>query len=149
MQTTEKALYFDMDGTLVDFYGVNEWLSLIHAHSTLPYEIAEPLCSMRILARLLNRLQREGWCIGIISWTSNDESKSYHEAVERAKLKWLAKHLPSVDFDELHIIPYGLEKHLIANFPNGILFDDNEEIRNMWEGEAFDETHIIEILKSL
>lgn len=147
--TTEKAIYFDMDGTLADLYGVNDWLPLIRSYSTAPYETAKPLCSMQILARLLNKLQKQGWIIGIISWTSKDESIDYHHRVERAKKKWLTRHLPSVDFDELHIVPYGWDKHMVAHFPNGILFDDSEEVRNMWVGEAFDEKDIIEILKSL
>lgn len=144
-----KSIYFDMDGTIANFYGVDEWLPLIRSHSTLPYEIAEPLCSMQVLARLLNRLQREGWCIGIISWTSNDESESYHEAVEKAKREWLAKHLASVQFDEIHIVRYGIAKHEVAELPLGILFDDNEGVRKEWSGTAFDVEDILGVLKSL
>jgi hypothetical protein len=37
----------------------------------------------------------------------------------------------------------------VVNFPNGILFDDEEPNRNNWKGKAFDESQIMEVLKTV
>ena len=55
-----KAINFDMDGTLADFYGVENWLDYLINENPYPYEVAKPLVNMSILARRLNKLQREG-----------------------------------------------------------------------------------------
>ena len=66
-----KAIYFDMDGTIADLYGVENWLAYLIAEDVKPYADAGVLVNMNSLARVLNRLQRKGYEIGIISWTSN------------------------------------------------------------------------------
>ena len=53
-----KAIWFDMDGTIANLYGVENWLGYIIAEETKPYAIAEPLVNMNALARVLNRLNR-------------------------------------------------------------------------------------------
>ena len=53
-------IWFDMDGTIADLYGVKNWLDRLRAYDPKPYEEAEPLCSMKALAKLLNALQRRG-----------------------------------------------------------------------------------------
>lgn len=40
------TIFFDMDGTLADFYGVENWLEYLNAEDTLPYEVAKPLHNM-------------------------------------------------------------------------------------------------------
>ena len=105
-------IMFDMDGTIADFYGVEGWLEYLEAYLTTPYEIAKPLLHFATLARMLNRLQNDGYEIGIISWCSRSGTPEYNARVALAKRKWLAKHLPSVRFDEIHIVPYGTPKNL-------------------------------------
>ena len=39
----EKKIWLDMDGTFVDLYGVENWLPMLRAEETTPYEIAKPL----------------------------------------------------------------------------------------------------------
>ena len=56
-----KIICFDMDGTIADLYGVENWLDYLLASDTLPYEAAKPLLRLNVLARILNRLQREGY----------------------------------------------------------------------------------------
>lgn len=144
-----KAIYFDMDGTIANLYGVEDWLPKLRAYDPSPYAEALPLVRLSVLARMLNRLQRNGYTLGIISWVSKDPDPTYGEAVTAAKLEWLAKHLPSVEWNEIHIVAYGTPKQTLANFPDGILFDDEAQNRENWLGIAFDETDIIEILKGL
>jgi len=64
------TIWFDMDGTLADLYGVENWLPMLRASDPTPYMVARPLVNLSALARVLNRLQREGYEIGVISWTS-------------------------------------------------------------------------------
>ena len=143
------TIFFDMDGTIADLYGVNNWLDYLLASDTLPYEIAKPLVKLNSLARVLNRLQRNGYKIGIISWLSKSGSDEYNNAVTEAKKNWLRKHLASVKFDEIHIVNYGTPKQMFAKTANDILFDDEEKNRNSWTGKAFDVNAIIEILKGI
>lgn len=141
-----KAINFDMDGTLANFYGVENWLEYLMAEDVTPYEVARPLLNLQALARVLNRLQREGWEINIISWLSRNGSDDYNARVTETKKAWLEKHLASVHFDNITIVKYGTPKHTLGN---GILFDDEEPNRNAWGVGAYDVQNIIEILKNL
>ena len=138
-----------MDGTIADLYGVENWLDYLIASDALPYEIAKPLIRLNALARVLNRLQKQGCKIGIISWLAKNSDTDYDEKVTRAKKEWLKKHLASVNFDEIHIVKYGTPKQTFAKTENDILFDDEEKNRNDWTGKAFDVNEIIEILKGM
>ena len=143
------TIFFDMDGTIADLYGVENWLDYLIASDALPYEIAKPLIRLNVLARILNRLQKQGYKVGVISWLAKNSNTDYDEKVTRAKKEWLKKHLASVNFDEIHIVKYGTPKQTFAKTKNDILFDDEEKNRNDWTGKAFDVNEIIEILKGM
>ena len=143
------TIFFDMDGTIADLYGVENWLDYLIASDALPYEIAKPLIRLNALARILNRLQKQGYKVGVISWLAKNSNTAYDEKVTRAKKEWLKKHLASVNFDEIHIVKYGTPKQMFAKTENDILFDDEEKNRNDWIGKAFDVNEIIEILKGM
>ena len=143
------TIFFDMDGTIADLYGVENWLDYLIASDALPYEIAKPLIKLNTLARILNRLQKQGYKIGVISWLAKNSNETYDEQVTKAKKEWLKKHLTSVTFDEIHIVKYGTPKQTFAKTKNDILFDDEEKNRNDWTGKAFDVDSIIEILKGI
>ena len=144
-----KAIYFDMDGTIANFYGVNGWLECLKAEDATPYEIASPLLRLSALAKVLNRLQKNGYKIGIVSWLAKNSNDEFDTKVTNAKIKWLKVHLKSVKFDEVHIVKYGTPKETVVDFPQGILFDDEMPNRNNWKGTAYDESKIMEILKSV
>lgn len=141
-------IYFDMDGTIANLYAVENWLPKLRASDASPYEEAEVMLNMSLLARYLNKLQKLGYEIGIISWTSKDGTEQYNRAVEVAKLNWLHDHLRSVSFDEIYIVEYGTPKQDFAD-EDDILFDDSEEIRNDWTGEAYEPSEILSILSGL
>lgn len=144
-----KTINFDMDGTFVDLYGVENWLEYLTNEDTTPYEIAKPLLNMSLFARLINRLQQEGWEIGVISWLSKNGTNDYNRKVIKAKRDWLAKHLPSVEWDRVTIVEYGTPKQVFCDYEGDILFDDEENNRKNWNGVAFDVDNIIEVLKTL
>lgn len=143
----KATIFFDMDGTIADLYGVKNWLDYLINADALPYEIAKPLVRLSALARVLNRLQRQGYKIGVISWLAKNSTADYDEKVTKAKKEWLKKHLASVMFDEIHIVKYGTPKQTFANTENDILFDDEERNRINWTGKAYDVTEILATLK--
>ena len=144
-----KAIYFDMDGTIADLYAVEGWLPMLEAHNATPYKKAKTMVNMNMLARLLNKAQREGYTIGIVSWLAKGSTPQYDEEVTRAKIEWLNKHLHSVQWDEVHIVAYGTPKHNIVGCPNGVLFDDEAYNRNMWTGTAYNVQNIVDTIKAL
>ncbi len=139
-------IWLDMDGTFVNLYGVNDWLPMLIAEDTTPYEVAKPLVAMNVFARRLNMLKRKGYTINIISWTSKNGSADYNARVATAKRAWLARHLPSVEFNCIDIVAYGTPK---GEGRDGILFDDEEPNRTNWNGTAYDVKNILETLKTL
>lgn len=142
-----KAIYFDMDGTIANLYGVDNWLNMLINEDVTPYAKATPLVRLCTLARMLNRLQKNGWHIGIVSWLSKSGSKEYNNAVTETKLEWLKIHMPSVKWNEIKIVEYGTPKSTVVNKANGILFDDEEKNRIEWNGIAYDVNDIIGTLK--
>lgn len=142
------TIWFDMDGTIADLYGVENWLPMLRASDPAPYAIAKPLIRMSALARVLNRLQANGYRLGVISWTSKTGTPAYNAEVTAAKYAWLKRHMPSVTFDEINIVPYGVSKNLF-NDGNDILFDDEAPNRSNWTGTAYDADQILEVLKHL
>ena len=142
-------LVFDMDGTIADLYGVENWLEMLMAYDETPYAIAKPLVRLNILARMLNKLQRNGYRLAVVSWLAKDATAEYDERVTNAKLEWLARHLPSVKWDRITIVEYGTPKEQFCETPFDILFDDEEQNRKNWNGIAFDVDDIMGILKTL
>jgi hypothetical protein len=149
MKTMNVTINFDMDGTIADLYGVENWLEYLIAENTFPYANARPLLHLSALARKLNTLQRNGYNLAVISWLSKSGTEEYNEAVTEVKLAWLKKHLPSVNWDEIHIVPYGTPKQNFCNNPLDILFDDEERNRTNWTGRAYDVQNIMEILREI
>ena len=143
------TICFDMDGTIANFYGVSHWLDYLINENTLPYEIAKPLLRLSALARRLNNLQKEGYHLSIISWTSKSGTAEYNAEIAESKMEWLNRHLPSVHWDEIHIVPYGTPKETFAHSANDILFDDEELNRKAWTGKAYDVENIMEILREI
>ncbi len=145
----KKMVWFDMDGTIADLYGVEGWLGMLMAEDTTPYAQARPLVHMSQLAKLLHRVQAAGYGIGIISWTSKSGSWSYNKEVTQTKLAWLNRHLPSVTWDEIKIVNYGWAKHGYRHTDDDILFDDEAYNRLVWTGKAYMPKEIMTVLKRL
>lgn len=143
------TIYFDMDGTIADLYSVDGWLEMLQAKDSLPYQVAEVMMNMSLLARYLNKLQRLGYKLGVISWLSKANDPEYNEAVTDAKLSWLEQHLPSVHWDEINIVSYGTPKQNFMTNEDDILFDDETPNRANWYGNAYSPDQILTVLKNL
>lgn len=141
-----RMINFDMDGTLANFYGVDGWLEDLMNKNTRPYAQATPLFNFSALARVLNRLQKEGYEVCIISWLAKNSTEKFDREVTEVKKAWLAKHLPSVKWDRITIVPYGTPKSTCGK---GILFDDEKPNRDEWGEGAYNVENILEVLKTL
>lgn len=144
------TIYFDMDGTIANLYGVENWLDYLMNEKTVPYDIASPMVDLERLAVILEELRSAGVRIGIISWLSKNSSDFYKKLVTKAKKEWLKKNFP-VTFDETHFVKYGTRKDYVAKDKDGILFDDDERVREKWRGLAFNPENfdILEVVQNL
>ena len=149
MKNLNITINFDMDGTIADLYGVENWLDYLIAGDVFPYENAEPLLRLSALARRLNNLQKHGYNLAIISWLSKSGTDEYNAEVEAVKRAWLKKHLPSVKWDAIHIVPYGTPKQNFCGNPLDILFDDEARNRENWTGRAYDVDDILATLEEV
>ena len=127
-----KILVFDMDGTIVDLYGVNGWLEMLRVENEIPYRIAKPIYDMDTLTSIIGLLKINGWRIVVTSWLSKGSTKEYDEKVRKAKIEWLKKY--NFPCDEIHIVKYGTTKANCTRKKGGyqILVDDNAQIRKGW-----------------
>ncbi len=141
-------IWFDMDGTIADLYGVENWFEMLMAHDETPYTIAKPIVNLSVLARLMNKVQHKGFEICIVSALAKDSTAEYDERVRNAKIKWLANHLKSVHFDEIRFVPYWYTKNDV-NTGADVLFDDEERHLEKWTGTAIHASKMIETLKAI
>lgn len=146
-----KAIYFDMDGTIADLYGVTEWEAKLNASDVTPYKDAEPLWDMGLLNDVLEQLKALGVTVGVISWLAKYSNKEYDKATREAKKEWLKKYLPSVT--EIHLVKYGTPKHYVPKIKtDAILIDDNADVCKKWSrGETVNplKHDIISILENI
>ena len=144
-----KAIYFDMDGTIADLYGYKNWLELLHAEDTIPYEDCDVLVDAEELRQVLSAFIGLGITIGIISWGAMNGSREYCKRTRKAKIAWCEKHFPHI-FTEFHVVKYGTPKHRVRKIRDSILVDDNADVREAWQGDTIDANeNIIELLQNI
>lgn len=148
------TINFDMDGTFVDLYGVPKWWEKLDKHDPTPYIEAKPLVRLSVLARHIHKFQKAGYKVNVISWLAKSSTPKYDVAVIDAKREWLRKHLPSVRFDGIYIVPYGTPKsNYVPKDRSNLLIDD--EIKNLaeWEkakaGFGIVATEMFELFKTI
>ena len=147
-----NEICFDMDGTIANLYGVEDWLPKLRAEDASPYLDAKPMWDMEALAGILRQLHNQGITITVITWLAKDSSAEYKKAVREAKLGWLEKY--DFPFDHFHGVQYGATKaDSVRRFTNNAgLIDDNAKVRSGWHlGEAIDpaEVDILSLFEGL
>lgn len=140
---TKKIICFDMDGTIADFYGVENWLEKLRRFDATPYIDAKPLWDMEALKQVLVSLISSGWEIQVISWLSKESNKQFDKEVREAKRSWLAENgFPAT---KVHLVKYGTTKAdcIRKEKPYAILVDDNKKVRDGWHlGATIDPTSV-------
>ena len=145
-----KKIYFDMDGTLYNLYGYENWLECILSKKTECYTKSDLLVNYEEFINILNTLKKKGYCLGIITWLPKNATKQYQNKVRKAKYRYLNKYFSNI-FDEIHITQYGKDKSVYCDNEEYILFDDELNNRLQWDkkGVSYDVVNLLEILKTL
>lgn len=146
-----QAIYFDLDGTLANLYGVASWCERLNAEDVTPYVEAKPLVSPDRLRRLLLDFKNANVALGVISWGAMNASNAYNRATRKAKLEWCERYLHGC-FDEFHVVKYGTPKHHVRRIADSVLVDDNATVREQWQGRTIDASntaHMMNELKAL
>lgn len=128
-----SAIILDMDGTVADLYGVEDWLLKLRAEDASPYIDASPMVDFDILYPILEQLKELGVRIIINTWLAKQASLAYDDAVRVAKMEWLEKY--NFPYDEIHMTRYGRTKANATRrkyIGEQILVDDNETVRKGW-----------------
>ena len=125
-----KAVYFDLDQTIVDLAGVPNWLGKLRAEDASPYADAAPMVDMVRLAAIIAKLRSAGVTVGVISWGAMGGTVEYTREVKRVKREWCKRY--GLTFDEFHVVKYNTPKHWVAKCKRSILVDDNSEVRQAW-----------------
>lgn len=126
------VVYLDMDGTIADLYGKENWLQMLREEIDGAFIDLEPMTTEE---RLLQVFPVESYEIRILSMTPKGASYEYCKRVEVEKDKWLDEHFPSLK--KRIYKKYGNNKNL-KNSAKAILIDDNETIRRTFRGIAID-----------
>ena len=127
------VIYFDMDGTIADLYGSENWLETIQKEIDGAYEFLNPMFEIKEFTSICNKLIENGVHFGVISWGSKNSSDSFLQTVTDEKIKWLRKYLPFIK--DINVTHYGIPKQLAIKTrgKTTLLIDDNQEVINQWE----------------
>ncbi len=149
-----KKIYFDMDGTVYNLYGMKDWLNGLRNEEKGIFTKGSPLVDMNKLKDVCCKLINKGYQIGIITWLPMGASDEYCKICTEEKREWAKKYMPYIS--EFYAQEYGVPKQYapIKRAKEMILVDDNIEVRKMWETEKQRKTintndNIINKLKEL
>lgn len=128
-----KKLFFDMDGTIADLYGTENWLEMLLAETKNLFRNLKVMHDKEKLTKAIKDLQAKGFEIGVITWTPKEVSEEYIGIVAEEKRNWIAEHFPMIT--EIHCLGYGVPKQNAPIKKSGlmILADDNTEVNEMWD----------------
>jgi len=120
-------IYMDMDGTLLDLYGVGGWWEMLRREDATPYQLAPALIDPDKLYKAMRAMRAIGITFGIISWSAKDATPAYKKAIRREKIASLKKLGIYGLLDEVHVVAYGTPKCKVAREKGGYLIDDEPQ----------------------
>lgn len=129
-------VYLDMDGTIADLYGIENWLPRLRNSDETIFLECKPLITEN---ELFERFPTEKYEICVLSMTPLGATADYCKNVENQKNAWLDKFFPSIT--KRIYKAYGHNKNL-KNSISAILVDDSEPIRNSWKGKAINPSEL-------
>lgn len=124
------TVYLDMDGTIADLYGQENWLERLLKEEDDLFSTCEPMTTEETLYEFF---PTDLFKIKILSMTPKDVSKTYCEKVITEKNAWLDRFFPTIT--DRHYLPYGNNKNF-KNSKDAVLVDDSETIRKTFRGVA-------------
>lgn len=127
------VIYFDMDGTLADFYGQPDWLDKLRTETEGAFIDCKPLFDESRFFSVVSRLLAVGVRFGVITWLPMQASPEYEKICTAEKIDWCKQFLPFIsEFSaQSYGIPkqYAIKKHAFTE----ILIDDNLEVCETWK----------------
>lgn len=126
----KQIVYLDMDGTIANLYGMENWLKDLENEIEGVFIKCKPFITEK---ELLKYFPVEKYELRICSMTPLNASEKYCKIVIKEKNEWLDKHFPSITHRVY--MKYGKSKNL-RNSERHILIDDNATIRNNFKGLA-------------
>lgn len=127
-------VYFDLDGTLYDLYGMPNWLEMLQNEQEGVFLKGSAIKTFdNLVIPVHSFLLDIGVQFGVISWLPMQASPEYEEICRREKLQWIEQNLPFVS--EIAIIPYGTPKQnaIRKRAQKMYLIDDNIEVCKIWD----------------
>jgi histidinol phosphatase-like enzyme len=126
-----KVVYFDMDGTIADLYGVSNVFNRLDNLDASVYYEAKPINKY---IDMLKEFHNMGYkviilsCLGMISDKQFDKDTIYNKGI------WLDKYVGKEYIDERIYIPNTKHKETYTNmYGNGILVDDDDRVLINWK----------------
>ena len=152
MRDKKIKLYFDMDGTIADLYNHENWLEKIRSGQPIFNELKKMPRTNKVIY-YLNQIEQhtDNVEVNIITWLPLNATIPQMIQYTEEKKEWSEKNFVRVS--NFIALPYGSPKHkaiLKEEKAYHLLFDDNAEVRNEWQGKykiAFDENNIVEVLR--
>lgn len=123
-------ILFDLDGTVANLYGYNNWLEKLRAEVPI-YEELEPLVDITELTTIAKKLIDKGVEFGVVTWLAMGASEEYEFITSMEKYRWCKKYIPFIT--EFECQPYGTPKQTNYRNRQCILIDDNAEVRQAFE----------------
>ena len=123
-------ILLDLDGTVANLYGYNDWLGKLRAEVPI-YEELEPLVNMVELTAIARKLIDKGVEFGVVTWLAMGASEEYEFITSMEKFRWCKKYIPFIT--EFECQPYGTPKQTNYRHCKCILIDDNAEVRQAFE----------------
>lgn len=126
-------IYFDMDGTVADFYGQSDWLEKLRSETAGAFSDCKPLFNVSRFRAVVSRLLAIGVQFGVITWLPMDASPEYESICAAEKIEWCKAYLPFIS--EFTAQSYGVpkQKAIKKHASTEILIDDNMEVCNRWK----------------
>lgn len=139
-----QTIYFDMDGTIADLYGVTNWLENLRTEKVEPYAKAKPMMDSRLIESI-----KEQYHLKVLTWTAKHSTEQYHQQVATTKKEWIRRHFGDL-FSDIVVLPYGTNK---ADYlaKGDILIDDDynnlKACRNKNKRAILPKTFVNRVLK--
>ena len=126
-------IFFDLDGTLYDLYGLTNWLEMLRNEQGGAYTTGQPLFDEDSFYNIISDLQLVGVEFGVITWLAMQASDEYELSTTEEKREWCEKYLPFISTFAAQ--RYGTPKQNAIDRRHKImiLIDDNPEVCKTWE----------------
>lgn len=128
-----KVIMFDMDGTVYDLYGVDNWLEKLENSDVSAYADGAPLVNLRELEKVCRALIEKGFEIGVITWLSKCGNEKFNRDTTLTKKMWVENNMPYVTKFTAQTYGTPKQKALDKSVKFAILVDDNADVRKMWD----------------